>query len=131
MTHPSPISDIAMIGLGVMGKNLALNIADHGYHVAVFDLDKLKVKAAINQEAEERASITGGKKSAARMTACDSLKMVLDSLAKPRVIVLSVPAGAPVDGVCQSLIEAGIEACDIVIDTGNSLWTDTVAREAQ
>lgn len=131
MTHPSPISDIAMIGLGVMGKNLALNIADHGYHVAVFDLDRLKVNAVINQEAEERATITGGDKTAARMTACDSLKMVLEKLAKPRVLVLSVPAGAPVDGVCQSLIEAGIEADDIVIDTGNSLWTDTVAREAQ
>jgi len=56
---------------------------------------------------------------------------MLASLTKPRILVLSVPAGAPVDGVCSALIAAGIEADDIVIDTGNSLWTDTVEREAR
>lgn len=131
MTLPSHVSDIAMIGLGVMGKNLALNIADHGYHVAVFDVDSQKVTAVTTQELEEQASLPLVDKTiTARMTACHSVSQLLASLAKPRVIVLSVPAGSPVDGVCQSLIDAGIEADDIVIDTGNSLWTDTVEREA-
>jgi 6-phosphogluconate dehydrogenase len=146
MTLPSYVSDIAMIGLGVMGKNLALNIADNGYHVAVFDLDPHKVQAVIEQEKaeQEKAEQAQAEQQQAeqqqakpktgltpRMTACASLSEVLQQLKSPRVLVLSVPAGDPVDGVCQALIEAGIEADDIVIDTGNSLWTDTVAREAK
>ncbi len=119
-------SDIGVIGLGVMGKNLALNIADNGYQVAAFDLDSDKVNTAINQEqAERKANL------APRMLGCNNLTEMLDSLAKPRVIVLSVPAGGPVDGVCNALIEAGIESDDIIVDTGNSLWTDTVEREAR
>ncbi|NKF51023.1 NADP-dependent phosphogluconate dehydrogenase [Shewanella sp. WXL01] len=122
-TH-AQMSNIGVIGLGVMGKNLALNIADNGYHVAVFDLDHQKVIATVEQEQAERLA-----DKAPRMLACNNISEMLNNLATPRVIVLSVPAGAPVDGVCQSLIEAGIEPQDIVVDTGNSLWTDTVERE--
>ncbi|QYJ87358.1 NADP-dependent phosphogluconate dehydrogenase [Shewanella mesophila] len=123
--HPD-LLDIGVIGLGVMGKNLALNIADNHYNVAAFDLDTQKITALLKQEQAERLPDT-----AQRIAGCSNLSKMLSSLAKPRVLVLSVPAGAPVDGVCSALIEAGIEADDIVIDTGNSLWTDTVAREAQ
>ncbi|MGX9461863.1 NADP-dependent phosphogluconate dehydrogenase [Shewanella sp. A14] len=126
MNNHTQQSHVGVIGLGVMGKNLALNIADNGYHVAVFDLDTLKVNAAVTQEETERKA---GIKP--RMQLCNNLTEMLSNLAKPRVIVLSVPAGAPVDGVCKSLIEAGIEVDDIVIDTGNSLWTDTVERETR
>ncbi|GGB47868.1 NADP-dependent phosphogluconate dehydrogenase [Shewanella inventionis] len=126
MNNHTQQSHVGVIGLGVMGKNLALNIADNGYHVAVFDLDTQKVNAAISQEANERKAGL-----ADRMQACNNLSEMLANLVEPRVIVLSVPAGAPVDGVCKSLIDAGIEAQDIVIDTGNSLWTDTVEREAK
>ncbi|AZG74033.1 NADP-dependent phosphogluconate dehydrogenase [Shewanella livingstonensis] len=126
MTNHTQQSHVGVIGLGVMGKNLALNIADNGYHVAVFDLDTPKVNAAVAQEEIERKADT-----APRMQSCNNLTEMLAKLVEPRVIVLSVPAGAPVDGVCKSLIEAGIEANDIVIDTGNSLWTDTVEREAR
>ncbi|WP_418357206.1 NADP-dependent phosphogluconate dehydrogenase [Shewanella basaltis] len=126
MNNHTQQSHVGVIGLGVMGKNLALNIADNGYHVAVFDLDTHKVNTAIAQETSERKAGV-----AARMQACNNLSEMLANLVEPRVIVLSVPAGAPVDGVCKSLIEAGIEAKDIVIDTGNSLWTDTVEREAK
>jgi 6-phosphogluconate dehydrogenase len=126
MNNHTQQSHVGVIGLGVMGKNLALNIADNGYHVAVFDLDTPKVNAAVAQEESERKAGT-----APRMQSCNNLTEMLAKLVEPRVIVLSVPAGAPVDGVCKSLIEAGIEANDIVIDTGNSLWTDTVEREAR
>ncbi|GGP66587.1 6-phosphogluconate dehydrogenase, decarboxylating [Shewanella algicola] len=126
MNNHTQQSHVGVIGLGVMGKNLALNIADNGYHVAVFDLDTQKVNAAVSQEKSERKADV-----AERMQACNNLSEMLANLVEPRVIVLSVPAGAPVDGVCKSLIEAGIEAKDIVIDTGNSLWTDTVEREAK
>lgn len=118
-------ADIGVIGLGVMGKNLALNIVDNGYRVAAFDLDAAKVLAAEQQaltEVPQRGLVLKG---------FDAMPELLQSLSKPRVLLLSVPAGKPVDGVCQALIAAGIERDDIVIDTGNSLWTDTIAREQQ
>ncbi|QYJ80161.1 NADP-dependent phosphogluconate dehydrogenase [Shewanella acanthi] len=125
MQNHSKLNDVGVIGLGVMGKNLALNIADNQYRVSAFDLDTAKVDGVLQQEKQER----NGQE--LRITGCANFQEMLASLAKPRIFVLSVPAGAPVDGVCQALISAGIEADDIVIDTGNSLWTDTVEREAR
>ncbi|WP_297893885.1 NADP-dependent phosphogluconate dehydrogenase [Shewanella sp.] len=125
MQNHSNLSDIGVIGLGVMGKNLALNIADNQYHVSAFDLDPVKVNGVIQQEKQERIGLEPS------ILGCANLTEMLASLTKPRILVLSVPAGAPVDGVCSALIAAGIEADDIVIDTGNSLWTDTVEREAR
>ncbi|CAM3895386.1 NADP-dependent phosphogluconate dehydrogenase [Shewanella aquimarina] len=126
MQNHSDLLDIGMIGLGVMGKNLALNIADNDYRVAAFDLDSAKIDALLEQEQKERPA-----NHTQRIEGCSNLSEMLSSLAKPRVLVLSVPAGAPVDGVCNALLQAGIEQDDIVVDTGNSLWTDTVEREAQ
>ncbi|MCE9686776.1 NADP-dependent phosphogluconate dehydrogenase [Shewanella sp. AS16] len=123
MPNRSKLNDIGVIGLGVMGKNLALNIVDNGYRVSAFDLDPVKVTAAV---AQARAEVPGR---AQVLDGCNNLTDMLASLAKPRILVLSVPAGAPVDGVCSALFDAGLEADDIVIDTGNSLWTDTVERE--
>ncbi|QYK02579.1 NADP-dependent phosphogluconate dehydrogenase [Shewanella psychrotolerans] len=126
MQNHSNLLDIGVIGLGVMGKNLALNIADNEYKVAAFDLDNHKIDGLLKQEESER--LTGKSQ---RIEGCSNLSEMLSRLSKPRILVLSVPAGAPVDGVCGALLAAGIESDDIVIDTGNSLWTDTVAREAQ
>lgn len=130
MTNHTKLHDIGVIGLGVMGKNLALNIADNQYRVAAFDLDAVKVQGVVQQEKSDR--ITSKQPQVPlRIHGCNNLSEMLSSLEKPRVLVLSVPAGAPVDGVCNALIDAGIESDDIVIDTGNSLWTDTVEREAR
>ncbi|WP_286267294.1 NADP-dependent phosphogluconate dehydrogenase [Thalassotalea atypica] len=123
MTQENALCDIGFIGLGVMGKNLVLNLADNGFNIAAFDLDNEKVKGVIDQD---RAENEGGK---ARVFGCSSYTELLSKLKAPHLIVLSVPAGAPVDQVCGSLIGAGIQPDDIVIDTGNSLWVDTVARE--
>ncbi|MGB1263558.1 MAG: NAD(P)-binding domain-containing protein, partial [Cognaticolwellia sp.] len=117
------ICDIGFIGLGVMGKNLVLNLADNGFSIAAFDRDISKVDATIAQDKAETGLAT------ARVVGCSSYTELLACLKPPHLIVLSVPAGAPVDQVCQSLIGAGIQPDDIVIDTGNSLWVDTVARE--
>ncbi|MGL4936585.1 NADP-dependent phosphogluconate dehydrogenase [Shewanella sp.] len=125
MQNHNNLNDIGVIGLGVMGKNLALNIADHHYRVSAFDLDPVKVQGLVTQEQQERAG------QASRILGCADLRHMLDTLQKPRILVVSVPAGAAVDGVCSALIAAGIETDDIVIDTGNSLWTDTIAREAR
>lgn len=124
-TVNNTLCDIGFIGLGVMGKNIALNLADNGYKIACFDLDKDKVAAAIAQDQEE----TG--QGEPRLFACRSYTELLSKLKTPHLIILSVPAGEPVDHVCHRLIDAGIEPDDIVIDTGNSLWTDSVEREEQ
>lgn len=117
--------NIGFIGLGVMGKNLALNLADHGYKVAGFDLDTSKIKDTLTTEESERPTSI----SEPRIVGCDSLEDMLSKLVKPRVIVLLVPAGKPVDISCDNLIAAGLEPDDIVVDCGNSEWTDTIRRE--
>ncbi|MGI2260054.1 NADP-dependent phosphogluconate dehydrogenase [Shewanella sp. GXUN23E] len=124
MQHETSVAAIGVIGLGVMGKNLALNIADNGYAVSAFDLDVAKIRAAEQQAQQEFGT-------PARLSGFTDLPSLLASLARPRLLVLSVPAGASVDAVCQSLLNAGIETDDIVVDTGNSLWTDTIKREQQ
>ena len=118
-------NDIAMIGLGVMGKSLALNLLDNGFNVAGFDLNSDNIERA-NSEAKLLNESFEGK---GEFTKGTSLEHVLQGLAKPRVIALSVPAGKPVDIVVNNLLDAGLESDDIVIDTGNSLWTDTETRE--
>ena len=129
MNNHSSKHDIGVIGLGVMGKNLALNIADNGFTIAAFDLDELKVEQIINQAHAEEEQYNIDSKT--RINGFYDISTFVHSLKAPRKILLSVPAGEPVDLVCDALIKAGIEKQDIVIDTGNSLWTDTVEREKQ
>lgn len=123
MTQDKVLCDIGFIGLGVMGKNLVLNLADNGYNIAAFDLSDEKVQAVIAQDELENTT------NSSRVYGCSSYTELLSQLKAPHLIVLSVPAGAPVDQVCENLIGAGIQPDDIIIDTGNSLWVDTVARE--
>lgn len=123
MQTDEQLCDIGFIGLGVMGKNLTLNLADNNYRIAAFDLDHAKVDALIEQESKERGDDTR------RVEGCRSYTELLSKLKAPHLIILSVPAGSTVDDVCDKLIDAGICADDIVVDTGNSLWTDTITRE--
>jgi len=125
MTDTAPLCDIGFVGAGVMGKNLILNLADNGYRVAAFDLDHQKLEAVLAQDKAERGD------KPARVIGCSSYTELLARLSAPHLVVLSVPAGKPVDDICHKLIDAGIQADDIIVDTGNSLWTDTVAREKQ
>jgi 6-phosphogluconate dehydrogenase len=106
---------IGMIGLGVMGRNLVLNMADHGFPVAGYDKDETKVKA-LRQEAAQRD---------ARGTA--DLKEFLALLRRPRAIMMLVPAGAPVDSVIKDL-SPHLEMGDLIIDAGNSYFKDTDVR---
>ena len=107
--------DIGMIGLGTMGRNLALNIADHGFSVAGYNrhLDKV---ALLEQEAEGRKVL--GVKSEEELT---------KALRKPRAIMMMVPAGNAVDQVIRGLLPY-LEAGDILIDGGNSHYKDTNIR---
>ncbi|MFO0690266.1 MAG: NADP-dependent phosphogluconate dehydrogenase [Myxococcota bacterium] len=117
MTSTAASSDLALVGLGVMGANLARNFADHGRRVALFDRDP---KAAAKLAAER----TGGE-----FVACASIEALVASLVRPRVVVLLVPAGEPVDDALAAL-SPHLELGDVVVDAGNSLFLDTDRRLA-
>jgi 6-phosphogluconate dehydrogenase len=107
--------EIGMVGLGVMGRNLLLNMADHRHSEAGYDKDAAKV-AALRQEAENR-DIRG---------AAD-IKEFIALLRKPRAVMMLVPAGAPVDSVINDLV-AHLQPGDLIIDAGNSYFKDTDVR---
>jgi 6-phosphogluconate dehydrogenase len=107
--------EIGMVGLGVMGQNLVLNMADHGYSVAGYDKDTSKADA-LNKAAGERP-ILGAKK----------LAEFIDSLSAPRAVMMLVPAGHPVDAVIGDLLPH-LARGDLIIDGGNSHFTETNRR---
>jgi 6-phosphogluconate dehydrogenase len=109
-------SDIAVVGLAVMGANLALNLADSGRRVTVYNRTTSVTDEFMMGEAADKDMI-GAK----------TLEEVVESLATPRVILLMVKAGDPVDHVLDDLAPL-LEAGDVVIDGGNSLYTDTERR---
>ena len=114
-----PTADIAMIGLAVMGENLSLNIADHGFNIAVYNRTTQVMKDFVARENNPR------------LIPCETLEELLAVLKKPRKILMLVKAGAAVDAVTKQLIAAGAEPQDIIVDCGNSLWTDTIRREKE
>jgi 6-phosphogluconate dehydrogenase len=104
-----------MIGLGTMGRNLLLNMADHGYKVAGHDKDEKKT--ALLATEFKKDNIKGFM----------SMHEFLDSLKKPRAIMMLVPAGKIVDSVIDELIPL-LDKGDLIIDGGNSHFTDTNRR---
>jgi len=108
--------DIAVIGLGVMGQNLALNIESRGFSVAGLDLDSEKARAAMKKW-------EGKSKMATFATPAE----LAQSLETPRKILMMVPAGKPVDSVIQDL-KPLLSSGDILIDGGNSFFQDTDRR---
>jgi 6-phosphogluconate dehydrogenase len=107
--------EIGMVGLGVMGRNLLLNMADNGYSVAGYDVDMTKVEA-LRREAEHR-DIRGA----------ESLAEFSSMLRSPRAVIMLVPAGPPVDNVIKDLLPH-LAPGDLVIDGGNSHFKDTDLR---
>ena len=110
--------DFGLVGLGVMGRNFILNVADNGFTAFGNDLDEEKVSALI----EEGGDIT-------KVNASSDTKTFVAALSKPRKIMLLVPAGKIVDSVIESLLPL-LDKGDIIIDGGNSFFTDTDRREA-
>jgi 6-phosphogluconate dehydrogenase len=107
--------EFGMVGLGVMGRNLVLNIADHGIPVVGYDRDASKIEA-LGQESGDRPA-----------SGAASLTVFLARLRQPRAIMLLVPAGAPVDAVIDEL-RPHLQSRDIIIDGGNSFYRDTDRR---
>ncbi len=107
---------IGIIGLGVMGQSLALNMERNGFSVAGFDLDALKMRAFLQTRADQT-----------RIRGADTLPALVAGLEKPRRILIMVPAGPPVDSVIASLTPL-LAPDDILIDGGNSYFMDTERR---
>lgn len=108
--------DFAIVGVGVMGSNLLLNLADHGFAVIGYDTNPEKT-SALEKQAREGTRVKG----------VNTVKAMVDLLKVPRKIMMLVPAGKPVDDVLGNLVEY-IEAGDIILDGGNSHFTDTIRR---
>ena len=106
---------VGVIGLGVMGRNLALNIARNGYPVAGYDIDGEKARASREAFASKA------------MAVADSLEGFLGDLERPRRILIMVPAGSPVDAVVGELTPK-LAKGDVLIDGGNSFFEDTRRR---
>jgi 6-phosphogluconate dehydrogenase len=122
---PAASADVGLIGLAVMGQNLALNMADHGFRVAVYNRTTSVTDKFILDNRAHYSSQTGGGLIPAH-TEPDFVRLIK----RPRRIVLLVKAGAPVDAVIQGLLPA-LERGDVIIDGGNSHWEDTIRREKE
>ncbi len=107
-------SEIGVVGLGVMGRNLVLNIADHGFPVSGYDREPAKVEA-LTKEGGENVSARG------------SLGGFVAGLRSPRVVLMLVPAGPPVNAVIGEALPL-LRPGDVLIDGGNSHYADTDRR---
>jgi 6-phosphogluconate dehydrogenase len=112
------IADIGVTGLAVMGRNLARNLAAHGYTVAVHNRTVERTRTLVEQHGSEGSFV-----------ASESLADFVASLTRPRAVIVMVKAGAATDAVIDDLVPL-LEDGDIVIDCGNSHFADTRRREA-
>jgi len=109
-------SDIAIIGLAVMGENLALNMESKGYTVSVY-----------NRSIERVTTFINGRGQGKNIRGAGSLEELIGQLSRPRKLMLMIRAGAPVDEMIAKLIPL-LEAGDLIIDGGNSNYQDTERR---
>jgi len=116
MDETQPTADIAVIGLAVMGQNLILNMNDHGFTVVAFNRTVSKVDDFLNDQAK-----------GTNVIGAHSVEEMVAHLKRPRRVMLMVKAGDPVDETIAHVLPH-LEAGDIIIDGGNSLFTDTIRR---
>ncbi|HEX6336833.1 MAG TPA: NADP-dependent phosphogluconate dehydrogenase [Jiangellaceae bacterium] len=110
-------AQIGVTGLAVMGRNLARNFARHGYTVAVHNRSYARTESLVDEYGHEGEFI-----------ASESLADFVESLERPRKIVIMVKAGAPTDAVIDELVPL-LDKGDIVVDAGNAHFPDTIRRE--
>ena len=113
-----PTGDIALIGLAVMGQNLILNMNDHGFTVVVYNRTTSKVDDFLANEAK-----------GTNVVGAHSIEDMVAKLKRPRRVMMLVKAGKPVDEFIEQLLPR-LDAGDIIIDGGNSLFEDTNRRMA-
>ncbi|MDP7654528.1 MAG: NAD(P)-binding domain-containing protein, partial [Roseibacillus sp.] len=102
-------SDIGLVGLAVMGQNLALNIADHGFRISVYNRTTSKTDDFVAANPDTPGGLVGTK----------TLEEFVQSIKRPRKIIILVQAGGPTDAVIDGLTQV-LDPEDIIIDGGNS-----------
>ena len=119
----SPIAhaDIGLVGLAVMGQNLALNIAESGFSISVYNRTTAKMVDTVERAKDEKL--------ADNLTGYAEVADFIKSLKRPRKIILLVKAGKPVDATIQTLKDL-LEPGDLIIDGGNEFYTNTEKRSA-
>eukprot|EP01023_Acetabularia_acetabulum_P012178 TRINITY_DN1568_c0_g1_i12.p1 TRINITY_DN1568_c0_g1~~TRINITY_DN1568_c0_g1_i12.p1 ORF type:complete len:445 (-),score=111.41 TRINITY_DN1568_c0_g1_i12:5032-6366(-) len=115
------LSQIGLIGLAVMGQNLSLNIASKGFSISVYNRSYSKTEAAVQRAAKEGL--------ATKLRGFEDIKDFVQSLERPRRVILLVKAGAPVDATIEQLLSV-MEEGDIIIDGGNEWYENTERRAA-
>ncbi len=111
-------AEIGLIGLGVMGQNLALNIAEHGHQIAVYNRTAARTEAFCATDDARRFPVR----------ACLTLGDLVAAIRRPRAIVLMVKAGEATDAQIDELAPL-LEPGDVIIDGGNARFQDTIRRE--
>ena len=122
-TPAASSADVGLVGLAVMGQNLVLNMADHGFRVAVYNRTTATTEKFV---ADNPPSVFGG--GGGGLVPAAALPDFVRSIVRPRRIIILVKAGAPTDAVIDSLVPL-LERGDVIVDGGNALYTDTIRRE--
>ncbi|MDX1541116.1 MAG: NAD(P)-binding domain-containing protein, partial [Geminicoccaceae bacterium] len=112
------MATIGLIGLGVMGQNLALNIAERGHRILVFNRSAGRTETFLAGEDAGRFGVA----------AAGTLEEFVAGLERPRSIILMVSAGAGTDAQIEALLPL-LEPGDLIIDGGNAHYPDTIRRE--
>lgn len=110
-------AQIGVTGLSVMGRNLARNLARHGYRVALHNRSAERTRSLVAEHGDEGDFVPS-----------ESMREFVASLSRPRAVIVMVKAGAPTDAVIEELVGL-LEPGDIVIDCGNTHYTDTIRRQ--
>jgi 6-phosphogluconate dehydrogenase len=118
MTEQDNSADIGVTGLAVMGRNLARNLARHGYAVALHNRSPERTRSLVAEHGDE-----------GRFLPSEAMAGFVASLRRPRVVIVMVQAGAGTDAVINELVPL-LDEGDIVVDCGNAHYTDTRRREA-
>ena len=113
-------ANVGLIGLGVMGRNLVLNLADHGFCVGVYNRTHATTKDFVAAHPETPGGLMGFKK----------LDKLVQAVERPRKLILLVPSGAPVDATLAQLVPL-VDRGDVIVDGGNSNWIQTIRREKE
>lgn len=119
MTENKELAQIGVVGLAVMGSNIARNFARHGHTVAVYNRSPEKTRTLIAEHGSEGNFIPS-----------ETIEEFVASLERPRRALIMVQAGPATDAVINQLADA-MEEGDIIIDGGNALYTDTIRREKE
>ncbi|MCA9292659.1 MAG: NADP-dependent phosphogluconate dehydrogenase [Phycisphaerales bacterium] len=118
-------ADVGLIGLAVMGQNLALNMADHGFKVVVYNRTTQTMQDFVAAHPAGSFGELGGS-----LEGYEELEDFVSAIRRPRRIVLMVKAGAGTDAVIKALMPL-LDEGDIIVDGGNARWDDTARRERE